>query len=106
MVNLFLLKVLIRFRYPWNWKNPIGYAMAVLMKNTGFLNGGVLIINFLLLFVGFCNLFRVLAVDIKDCLNKFSDIVVRSQGKLTVTNRLEITRKLAETMQFHADAKK
>lgn len=80
--------------------------MAVLMKNTGFLNGGVLIINFLLLFVGFCNLFRVLAVDIKDCLNKFSDIVVRSQGKLTVTNRLEITRKLAETIQFHADAKK
>lgn len=94
------------FRFPWDWKNPFGYSVAVLLQNVWIQASGIWMLSFLLLFAGFCTLFGTLSVDIKECLIKLNDILVGSQGKITYKERLELIQISNDSMQFHADAKK
>lgn len=99
-------KILYGFRYPWDWKNPVGYFAAVFLQTLWLVLIWLSISCELSLFVRFFILLGALAKDITENIAEFGDMLTNENTEQMTDNKQnQMMEKISQIVQFQAEAK-
>lgn len=91
---------LVYSRIPFDWKNPIGYVLIIFLQTLALICHAEVGTCILILYAGICKFLTEFTIEIKNNLQYKSSDVKDDYEEYT-----DLTDKLNETIQFHADAK-
>lgn len=104
-VTKYYILICIR-RFPFDYHNPIGYAVSFLIQSATIFAASALFVVTLILVIGICNFGVSFVSDIEENLRKLNDdIVLSTEQTLSSAKWTEIRAKFIDIIQFHADAK-
>lgn len=100
LTTIWLCDLILRTRYPFNWKSPFGYLVASFCQYIGVITTANMLAHNLNLFIGSCWLFKFIANDIKNDLTAFN-----AAAKAPDADPVVLTKRFCDLVQIHSDAK-
>lgn len=92
-------------RFPMNWQTPTGYMTAFAIQFLWMIGGTAVVFSIILTFSGICEIFGAFTMDINKNSIDLNDFIVSGEQKFTAHDRIEISKRLYATLEFHSMTK-
>lgn len=101
-IFLYLLNMILRL--PFEWKSPLGYALASVFQWIFFFSVLEIFVTFLAIYLGICQYSVAFVEDIEQSFRDFHQDILRYRGVYPPDERDQLYGKLCEIIEFHSRA--